>query len=234
MSKTLKIGIGTILVFLLVVSGVGITSPQFIQGLKEKVIPQSTKEATNYGAVIIDDGFSFGGSDNSKEEPTGKKSAQVKGESTTNNDYSGSVKQDQYKTSPTQSPVQNTNYYVPVPMYQSSGDTGTTDPYEEWQIRQAEEEAKEAEQNIQARKEYGQYCNELNAQRSAALAPINAQIDAVRSEMERQKAEIDARTDLSETDKNWAKMKISTGELFDQQMDLQEQYNIVYAQYGSC
>lgn len=230
MNKIVKFSIGTVLISVLAVLGIGATSPQLIQSFKEKVFLQDSKDTKNEGVIIIDDNFDFSGDDSTAS----REDSRVKGESTVANDSYKEPSQWIPTSSPTQTHTQNTNY-VPLSLYEPSNDTGpNSDPYWDWQIRKAEEEARESEEMRKQREANDEYCKEINAQRSAAVAPIQAQINSVLAEMDRQKAEIDARTDLSETDKNWAKMKISGGELFDQWMDLQAEYNSVYAQYGSC
>lgn len=222
-----------ILVSFLILGGTVFSSPQLIQNLKENLIPSAKEETGN--ALLIDDNFDFGDTDNRSLEDKSEEKSEVKGTSITTDDSYNSPAQISPTKPPSQSSGSNTNYYVPVPVYQQSDQSSSyNDPYWDWQIRQADKEAQEAEEAKKEREVYDEYCKEVNAQRSAAVAPIRAQIDAVLAEMERQKAEIDARTDLSEADKDWAKMKISGGELFDQWMDLQEEYNRVYAQYGSC
>lgn len=125
--------------------------------------------------------------------------------------------------------IQPTIHYVLVPIYQSPSQTSTYNKtYWDEQIKQAE---KEAEESRKAKEIYDQQCAELIAQRNVALAPIQDQMNEVLAEMDRQRAEIDSRTDLSEAGKSVAKAKISG---FDEWMDLQAEYNRVYAQYGSC
>lgn len=213
---------------------VGIFSlPKLIQGIKNKFYPMPKTEQP----LIFDEEVNSDNGSNNKQDQ--KQNAEVKGESTVKT-FGVTLDKPQEALLPslTSAPVptatqtpdkQQTTIYVPVPIYQSPSQTSTYNKaYWDEQIKQAE---KEAEESRKAREAYDKLCSELMAQRNAAVAPIQAQMNEVLAEMDRQRAEIDNRTDLSESGKAVAKAKISG---FDEWMDWQVEYNKVFAQYGSC
>ena len=137
---------------------------------------------------------------------TTKQSAEVKGEFTAKTSGIPSNKiQEPLLPSPTPAPTltptpivtqtpgkQQTIQYVPVPIYQSPSQTSTYNKaYWDEQIKQAE---KEAEESRKAREAYDRQCAELTAQRNAALAPIESQLNETRSQLYSVEERINERT----------------------------------------
>lgn len=213
------------------------SSLQLIQGIKSKFYPTPKVEQTPISAKGVNT------DSNNEDNPTPK--AEVQGKSTTK--QSGvSLDQPQQEPllpSPTPTPAptvtqtpdkQQTIQYVPVPIYQSPSQTSTYNKaYWDEQIKQAE---KEAEESRKAREAYDRQCAELTAQRNAALAPIESQLNETRSQLYSVEERINERTRgqfVSETQR-LRMIEAESAELQNKLTQLQNEYNSVYAQYGSC
>lgn len=210
-----------------------VSSPQLIQRLKNSFHPTPKAEQ----ALIFDDIPSFDGGSNNRDD---QNRGAVRGEST-----SSVTETSHQPPTPTKPPsgipeggwsdAQPTqqNQYVPIPVYQSPQTNGYNNDYWDKQIKQAEQEAADAKR---ARETYDQQCAELTAQRNAALAPINAQINETRDQLYTVEERVNARTSgqfVSETQR-LRMIEAETHDLQNKLNQLQNQYNSVYAQYGSC
>ena len=173
-----------------------------------------------------------------------KPKAEVKGESTVKQSgVSLDRPREPFLPSPIPTPAptatqtpdkQQTIQYVPVPIYQSPPQTNTYDSvYWSEKIKQAE---KEAEESRKAREVYEQQCAELTTQRNAALAPIEAQLNETRNQLYSVEERVNERTRgqfVSEAQR-LRMIDAESAELRNKLNQLQNEYNSIYAQYGSC
>lgn len=138
---------------------------------------------------------------------------------------------------PTPTPIQKVNTYTPTDVQPTIPQSNSrTDAYWDFQLKQAEKEAKEAEEARKAREAYDQQCKELREQRSAALVPIEVQLDETKNKMWTVEERVNERIRGTLTNEAQRRRMIEaeTHELQNQLNKLQNDYNAVYSQYGSC
>lgn len=210
-----------------------VSSPQLIQRVKNNFYPTPKAEKT----LIFDDIPSFDGGSNNRDD---QNRSAVKGEST-------SIIETNHQSQPTPTkpptgipeggwgdaqPTQQTQY-VPIPVYQSPQTNTYNNDYWDKQIKQADQEAADAKK---ARETYDQQCSELTSQRNAALAPINTQINETRGQLYTVEERVNERTRgqfVSETQR-LRMIEAESAELQNKLNKLQNEYDSIYAQYGSC
>lgn len=140
---------------------------------------------------------------------------------------------------PTSTPasIQEVNTYTPIGVPNTIPlSNSRSDAYWDFQIQQAEKIAKEAEEARKAREAYDQQCKELIAQRNDALAPIEAQIVEIKNQLWTVEDRVNERIKGTFTNESQRlrMVEAETHDLQNQLNKLQNDYNVVYSQYGSC
>jgi len=104
------------------------------------------------------------------------------------------------------------------------------DKYDEWKIRQAEEEARQA---AEERKKHDEACRPILEIRQQLLAPLNAQFDEITRQMNQFEAETNARTDINQAQKDRI-LAVELPKFHDQLFEVSEQIEQVNATYPAC
>lgn len=104
------------------------------------------------------------------------------------------------------------------------------DKYDEWKIKQAEEEAQQA---AEERKKHDEACRPILVTRQQLLAPLNAQFDEITRQMNEFESETNARTDINSAQKDRV---LAAGLLpfYDQTLEVSQQIEEVNTAYPSC